>query len=187
MIGEWDPSLLEAYDCFYENLTLKKRTLSGKNRELIWAALQVAADEEHGHIHMKRAKKLGLGESILSDSIALAAAAESHRALWFGLTHWSEWISEESSVKKYLKICDTARGEIEPNIAEIILVVCHAARRSYSPMRIHLSRAFNLGTNQAELAEALSYMLLPCGGPTLIDAVQVWEEESKAGNCPKPY
>tara|TARA_Y100000817_G_C16783290_1_gene511545 strand:+ start:147 stop:806 length:660 start_codon:yes stop_codon:yes gene_type:complete len=187
MIGEWDPKLLDAYDNFYENLTLNDRTLSKKNRELVWAALQVAADEEHGHIHMKRAKKIGLSEKILTNAIALAGAAESHRALWFGFTHWSEWIPNEFSKTCYLNICESARGEIEPKIAEIILIVCHAARRSYGPMRLHLGRAFKLGTNQAELAEALSYMLLPCGGPTLIDAVKIWEEEGFKNNCPSPY
>ena len=64
MIGEWDPKLLESYDSFYENLTLEERTLTLKNRELVWAALQVAADEEHGHIHMKRAKKVFENEGI---------------------------------------------------------------------------------------------------------------------------
>ena len=64
MIGEWDPKLLESYDSFYENLTLEERTLTLKNRELVWAALQVAADEEHGHIHMKRAKKVFESEGI---------------------------------------------------------------------------------------------------------------------------
>ena len=187
MIGEWDPKLLDAYDNFYANLTLEERTLSLKNRELIWAALQVAADEEHGHIHMKRAKKIGLNSEILTNAIALAGAAESHRALWFGFTHWGEWIPDEYSKKCYLDICENARGDIEQKIAEIILIVCHAARRSYGPMRLHLSRSFKKGASQAELAEALSYMLLPCGGPTLIDAVQIWEEEGSKKNCPPPY
>ena len=187
MIGEWDPNLLEAYDNFYENLTLKQRTLTPQQRELVWAALQVAADEKHGHIHMRRAIKAGLNESILCDAIALAGAAEAHRALWFGSDHWNEWISIDYSSKKYLDICDKARGSIEPALAEIILVVCHGARRSYKPMRIHLKRAFESGAKQAELAEALSYMLLPCGGPTLIDAVEIWEQEGNSGNCPPPY
>ena len=187
MIGEWDPKLLESYDSFYENLTLEERTLTLKNRELVWAALQVAADEEHGHIHMKRAKKIGLSSEILTNAIALAGAAESHRALWFGFTHWGEWIPDDYSKKCYLDICENARGDIEPKIAEIILTVCHAARRSYGPMRIHLQRTFENEASQAELAEALSYMLLPCGGPTLIDAVKIWEEEGLKNNCPSPY
>ena len=187
MIGSSDPGLLAAYDNFYENLTLSPRAFTPQQRELVWAALQVAADEEHGHIHMRRAIKAGLDEGILTDSIALAGAAEAHRALWFGAHHWSEWISVETATDRYLKMCDAARGQVEPALAEIILAICHGARRTYHAMRIHLKRAFEAGATVAQMSEGLSYMLLPCGGPTLIDAVEIWEQEAAAGNCPSPY
>ncbi len=187
MIGSSDPDLLAAYDNYYEHLTLSPRAFTPQQRELVWAALQVAADEEHGHIHMRRAIKAGLGEGILADAIALAGAAEAHRALWFGSYHWNEWISVDASTQRYLNICEAARGEIDPALAEIILIVCHAARRTYDAMRIHLRRAFEAGATVPQLSEALSYMLLPCGGPTLIDGVEIWQKEAEAGNCPSPY
>jgi len=166
MIGSSDPDLLAAYDNFYENLTLSPRAFTPQQRELVWAALQVAADEEHGHIHMRRAIKAGLGEGILTDSIALAGAAEAHRALWFGSHHWNEWISVETATDRYLKMCEAARGDIEPALAEMILAICHGARRTYDAMRIHLKRAFEAGATVPQMSEGLSYMLLPCGGPT---------------------
>ncbi len=187
MIGASDPALLAAYDNFYENLTLTPRTLTPQQRELVWAALQVAADEEHGHIHMRRAVKVGLSEGVLADSIALAGAAESYRALRFASHHWGEWISEGVTETRYLKLAEAARGEVDAGLAEIILIVCHGARRSYEAMRIHLRRAFPAGATVPQLSEALSYMLLPCGGPTLIDAVETWEQAAKAGDCPAPY
>ena len=187
MIGSSDPQLLAAYDNFYENLTLTERTFSPQQKELVWAALQVAADEEHGHIHMRRAVKAGLSEGILADSIALAGAAESFRALRFASFHWGEWISGGAAEERYLNLTEAARGEVDPGLAEIILIVCHGARRSYEAMRIHLRRAFPAGATVPQLSEALSYMLLPCGGPTLIDAVEVWEQAAKAGECPAPY
>lgn len=187
MIGASDPALLAAYDNFYENLTLTPRTLTPQQKELVWAALQVAADEEHGHIHMRRAVKAGLSEDILADSIALAGAAESFRALRFASFHWGEWISEGAVEARYLKLAEAARGEIDPGLAEIILIVCHGARRGYEAMRIHLRRAFPAGATVPQLSEAMSYMLLPCGGPTLIDAVEIWEQAAKAGDCPAPY
>ena len=141
MIGASHPALLAAYDNFYENLTLTPRTLTPQQKELVWAALQVAADEEHGHIHMRRAVKAGLSEGILADSIALAGAAESFRALRFSSFHWGEWISEGVAEARYLKLTEAARGEIDPGLAEIILIVCHGARRTYEAMRIHLRRA----------------------------------------------
>ncbi|MSO65845.1 MAG: hypothetical protein EXQ85_08640 [Alphaproteobacteria bacterium] len=187
MIGSADPELLVAYDNFYENLTLKPRAFTAQQRELVWAALQVAADEEHGHIHMRRAVKAGLTLGIIADAVALAGAAEAHRALWFGYHHWNEWVSTDAATERYLKICEAARGEIEPALAEIVLATCHGARRTYDAMRIHLRRAFPAGATVRQMAEALSYMLLPCGGPTLIDAVEIWEQEAKGGRCPSPY
>ena len=53
MLGTHDPALLEAYDGFYEALTLDRRSLSDREREVVWAALLVAGREEYGDIHMR--------------------------------------------------------------------------------------------------------------------------------------
>ena len=66
-------------------------------------------------------------------------------------------------------------------------VAAEAMGIDYEAMRIHLRRAFPAGATVPQLSEAMSYMLLPCGGPTLIDAVEVWEQAAKAGDCPAPY
>ena len=42
MLGTHDPALLEAYDGFYEALTLHRRSLSDRERVVVWAALLVA-------------------------------------------------------------------------------------------------------------------------------------------------
>jgi alkylhydroperoxidase/carboxymuconolactone decarboxylase family protein YurZ len=187
MLAADNPELLAAYDAFYENLTLKPRVLSAIERELVWAALQVAAREAHGHIHMRRAEKLGLRSPELSDSLAIAGVVESWPALRFGPEHWSEWIKAPDIEARYLRLFETSRGAVSPAHAEVIAAVCHAARRTHDGMKLHLARAFPAGASIQQMAEALSYMLLPCGGPALIDAVAAWEEAAKAGYCPRPY
>lgn len=187
MLAADDPELLAAYDGFYERLTLNPRVLTMQQRELVWAALQVAAREAHGQIHMRRAYKVGLGSPELSDSLAIAGVVEAWPAMQFGPTHWGEWIAAPDITERYIRTFETARGAIEPAHAETIAAVCHAARRTHDGMKLHLARAFAAGASVPAMAEALSYMLLPCGGPALIDAVAAWEEASAAGDCPPPY
>src|SRR5258705_8228391 len=76
MLAADDPALLAAYDAFYERLTLRPRVLTPQERELVWAALQVAAREAHGHIHMRRALAAGRAPPALSDSLPLPGARE---------------------------------------------------------------------------------------------------------------
>jgi alkylhydroperoxidase/carboxymuconolactone decarboxylase family protein YurZ len=187
MLAADDPALLAAYDAFYERLTLRPRVFTPQERELVWAALQVAAREAHGHIHMRRAVAAGLDSPRLSDSLAIAGAVEAWPALRFGPTHWGEWIKSPDIEARYVRVFEAARGAIAPAHAEIIAAVCHAARRTHDGMQLHLARAFKAGAAVPQMAEALSYMLLPCGGPALIDAVAAWDDAAKAGACPPPY
>jgi alkylhydroperoxidase/carboxymuconolactone decarboxylase family protein YurZ len=186
MLGTHDPALLEAYDAFYQAFTLDARSLTEPEREIVWAALLVAGREEYGDIHMRRALAVGLSKSELQDAVALAAAAESLPAASFA-ARWAEWTPEEALVTRYLRLTETARGAIAPYLAEIALVVCHAARRSAAGMRIHLPRAFAAGASAAQIAEGVSYVILPCGGPVLTEACAVWAKAADDGICPAPW
>jgi alkylhydroperoxidase/carboxymuconolactone decarboxylase family protein YurZ len=187
MLAATDPELLAAYDAYYERLTLRPRALAPRQRELVWTALQLAAREAHGSIHLRRADQARIAHGRLADAAALAAAAESLAALDFAAAHWGRWIPSKPAVRRYLRLTEAARGGIDRPMAEIILVVSHAARRCDHGMRLHLARAFKAGVSVPQIAEGLSYMLLPCGGPALIDAVQCWADAAAAGLCPPPY
>jgi alkylhydroperoxidase/carboxymuconolactone decarboxylase family protein YurZ len=187
MLGTHDPALLEAYDGFYEALTLDRRSLSDREREVVWAALLVAGREEYGDIHMRRGMEVGLSKPELQDAVALGAVAESLPAAAFAARFWAEWTPEDAMVTRYLRLAEAARGEIPPYLAEIALVVCHAARKSPLGMRIHLPRAFAAGARAEQIAEGVSYVILPCGGPTLVEACAAWAAAAADGLCPGPY
>ena len=187
MLAHTDPHLLSAYDKFYENLTLVPRALSPQQRELVWAGLLTSTREKEGKLHMRRAVEVGLGGESLCCAVSLAGVAESLEAIRFGYHHWGEWIPQSPAEQRYRQLVEAARGDIDPDIAELILIVCHAAQRREFGMRLHLGRAFSSGVTVAQLSEGLSYILLPCGGPTLIEAVNVWELASEAGECPSPF
>lgn len=187
MLGTHDPLLLEAYDAYYKALTLDERALTDREREVVWAALLVSGREEYGDIHMRRGIQVGLSKAELQDAVALAGIAEAFPAMGFASRHWAEWIPEPETVARYLRAAEAVRGAIPAYLAEMTLVVCHAARRTHAGMRIHLPRAFQAGASAAKIAEGVSYVILPCGGPTLVEACDAWDKAAAAGLCPSPY
>ena len=187
MLANDDPELLGAYDALYERLTLVPRVLTPKERELVWVGLLAAIREDNGHIHMERGVTSGLALDELGDAIALAGAAAAYAPLAFAINAWAEWAPAEATTARYLALAEAARGTVPRSTAEIILSVCHAAQRRKDAERLHVVRAFEEGVSVGQMAEAMSYLLLPCGGPTLIDAVQTWADAAEGGFCPSPY
>ncbi len=187
MLAATDPELLAAYDAYYERLTLRPRALTAHERETVWAALQAAAREWHGSIHLKRAVKAGMNQDQIVRSLAIAACVESWEVLGFAAKHWAEWSPADKTVAAYLRLFEAAARDVEPAIAEITAAVCHAARRTHDGMALHLERAFKAGATVPKVSEALSFMLLPCGGPALIDAVSAWESAAKSRGFSSPY
>jgi alkylhydroperoxidase/carboxymuconolactone decarboxylase family protein YurZ len=182
------PALLAAYDAYYQELTLRPRALSDKAKETVWIALQAATREGHGVIHLKRAEAAGLMPDEIADALAIAAAAETWPVLEFGDVHWRQWTPLESAIPRYLRMFEASRGAIPVATAEITALTCHAARRTHAAMKQHLPRAFAAGATPAMVAEALSFLLLPAGGPCLIDAVQAWADAAAEDPAlPAPY
>ena len=187
VLAEYEPDLLESFNAFYHHLTLNPRDFTLQERELVWTALVTATREEVGRIHLQRGIDAGLTPEDLSDAIALAAAGEAYSAIEFATNHWQDWMSRKNAAEHYGAIIASARGGIDAGLAEIILVVCFAARHVPDGLRFHLRRAFERGATEGQIAEGLSYLIMPCGANTLIEAVDVWREAAEAGECPPPF
>lgn len=181
------PDLLAAYDAFYEQLTLVPRVLTPADRETIWAALLAAVREVHGFIHMKRALAAGLTRDDIARAVMLAGVTESFTVADFSGREWSAWTLPSDLETRYLSVFDAARGSLPARIAHLSAAVAMGARRDRGGTVIHLREAFAAGATPAEATEGLSYMLIPCGGNTLIEAVAFWEEAASAGILPPPY
>ena len=187
VLAEYSPELLTSFDAFYTRLTLNRRDLTLRERELVWTALVTAAREEVGRIHLQRGAEAGLTRDEIGDAIALAAAGEAFRGMEFAASAWPEWMSRAGAMERYGAVIASARGGLEARVAEIMLVVCFAARHVSDGLRFHLRRAFEQGATEGQVAEGLSYLIMPCGANTLIDAVDVWRRAADAGECPPPY
>jgi len=181
------PDLLETYDAFYTQFTLTGRALTPVQKETVWIALIAATRARVGTIHLARAVKAGMGKDAIADAVALAAACESLDALAFAENAFPAWLSEQKIARRYLRAFDAARGRTRPVVAEIAALVAHAGQRRPAGMAIHLVRAFKRGAKRAQVAEALSFVLLHCGGPTMVDAMECWLKVSKRGRIPAPF
>lgn len=187
MLAASDPQLLANYDALYTRLTLDQRVLTPVERETVWIALIAATREKAAGFHLDRATKAGMSHDSISDAVALAAACESLEALEFAQNAFTQWVPPSRAMQRYLRIFDASRGHIPPDTAEIAAVVCHASARNCAGMRVHLVRAFEHGATREQIAEGLSYVLLHCGGPTMIDAVNCWEKAALALKIPTPF
>lgn len=181
------PQLLVDYDAFYEQLTLKPRVLTPYQKETVWAALLAAAREAHGFIHMQRAVAAGLGEADMVRAVAIAATTEAFATMRFAGDHWSAWTMPQALEAAYLAMFESVCGDLDAMLAHLAALVCHAARREEAGTKLHLAHAFAAGASPAQVCEGLSYMLIPCGGNTLIEAVRYWEEAARDGAVPAPY
>ncbi len=181
------PELLKSYDAFYESLTLVPRLLTPAERETVWAGLLAAAREVHGFIHMKRAIKAGLTHGDIVRAVAIAAITDGFATMQFSAQNWAAWTLPDDLERAYLDAFAQVSAGLDAKLAHLTALVCHAARRHQAGMTLHLRLAFDASATPAEVCEGLSYLLLPCGGNTLIEAVSFWEEAAKAGLVPAPY
>ena len=187
LLWDLDPELLATYDAFYTRLTLTARVLSPVEKETVWIALIAATRAKVGTIHLKRAVKAGMSPDAIADAFAIAAACESLDAAGFAANAFPQWVSERRSTKRYLRVFDAARGRTRPLVAEIAALVAHAGQRRSAGMKIHLLRAFRRGAKRAQVAEALSFALLHCGGPTMLAAMDCWIASAKLQQVPAPF
>jgi alkylhydroperoxidase/carboxymuconolactone decarboxylase family protein YurZ len=188
LLNEVSPELLAAYDAFYTQFTLTGRSLSAVEKETVWIALVAATRAgPSGRIHLERAKKAGMSKDAIADALALAAACESWDAFRFSLSGYPDWTDEPRLVKRYLRAFDTARGRTRPVLADIAATVAHAGRRCAGGMQIHMKRAFERGAQRRQMAEALLFALLHCGGPTMVWAMECWLKMVKEHGVPRPY
>lgn len=187
MFAAGSAGLLERYDAFYEALTLAPRVLTPLERETVWASLLAAAREVHGFIHMERARRAGLDEAARARAVAIAAACEAHTVIAFAGGHWADWTGGPALRERYLALFDAARGETPAGLAHLAAVAAMGARRDAAGQGLHLELAFAAGITREQVAEALSYLMIPCGGNVLIDAVDAWMAAAAEGRAPPPF
>ena len=187
MFGAMDPFLLKSWNEFYKNLILKVRDLDLISKELILLCLLTYTKEANGRIHISRAKEAGVTEMQMTSAISLAGAFSAFNSYDFLSENWSKDLRLTKVLESYLRGVEQSRGELDHKLCEIMGIACHASKRSFKGMQLHLKRAFLQKAKVSEVSEALSYLIMVSSVPTLTDAVLEWSEMADKGLCPPPF
>ncbi len=182
-----DPFLLKSWNEFYKNLILKVRDLDLISKELILLCLLTYTKEANGRIHISRAKEAGVTEMQMTSAISLAGAFSAFNSYDFLSENWSKELRLTKVLESYLRGVEQSRGELDHKLCEIMGIACHASKRSFKGMQLHLKRAFLQKAKVSEVSEALSYLIMVSSVPTLTDAVLEWSEMADKGLCPPPF
>jgi len=173
-----DPDLLEAYDRFYDRLTLRKNHLDLKTRELVWLGILMGVLEEAGTIHFKRARQAGVTDDDISAVVKLTQVARGFDVLPFIEKKWGQDLPGISPMNIYEDLIDavTAKMAFKKNTVELIFIGIYSALRNKPALRFHLKRAKTSDLSDEEIAEAMSYIFIPRGGNALIEASEIFIE-----------
>ncbi len=162
VLGRLGPAVLDAYGDLYRTCSLSQRFLDQRQRELVLVGLLTACQGATGSQHLTRARAAGVRKQELAAAVTLAGVADAWPALAFAVQHWQSFL--DSDVERlYLALVEAGRRPIEPELADLILLVAHGAHRRDAPFVYHLQRAIEAGLPETHLAEAVSYLLLPLG------------------------
>jgi alkylhydroperoxidase/carboxymuconolactone decarboxylase family protein YurZ len=157
------------------------------SKELILLCLLTYTQEANGRIHISRAKEAGVTETQMTSAISLAGAFSAFNSYNFLSENWSKEVRITKVLDSYLRGVEQSRGELDHKLCEIMGIACHASKRSFKGMQLHLKRAFSLKAKVSEVSEALSYLIMVSSVPTLTDAVLEWSEMANKGLCPPPF
>jgi alkylhydroperoxidase/carboxymuconolactone decarboxylase family protein YurZ len=188
LLNEISPALLAAYDDFYTQFTLTGRALSPVEKETIWMALIAATRAKpSGRIHVVRARKAGMSRRAIADAVAIGAHCDSLDTAVFAGEAFGKFMPKSGAIEGYLRGFEASRGRVRPWLAHAAAAVAQAGRRCGPGVRLHLARAFKKGARREQIAEGMCYVLMHCGGPAMLDALDNWIKAAKTGRMPAPY
>ncbi|MCL6648204.1 MAG: carboxymuconolactone decarboxylase family protein [Chloroflexi bacterium] len=182
--GRLEPEFLQEYADLYRAFTLRPRFLTPRQRELVWTGLLTAIHEHVGSLHLERAVAAGVTAEELAAAVTLAGVADAWPSLAFGAQRWQQFIHAEVA-QLYGALLEGGRGPIEPGTATLIVLVVQGARRREEPFVHHLRQLLDAGVPEIQIAEALSYLLLPVGANTLLWATDLWLQALRDGRLPE--
>jgi len=177
-----EPELLEAYGELYRTVTLRRRVLEESEREFLWVALLTSIAELVGSIHINRGVEAGLTCEQLEAAIRLAGIAEVYECLAFPSRHWASRLPKYNPLAQYDELARFAAGGISEELVQLTLLTVQAAHRREEPFLHHLQCCYGLAVPEAQIAEALSYVLQPIGANGLLWATDLWLDALQSGD-----
>ncbi len=185
------PALLAAYDATYTELTLKPRSMTQREKEIVWLVILISTREEIATHHIDRLLQGGGTLKDLQAALDLAAWAEGAHAHRFVGDHWAAHLDGYDAIASYRSGLDALlqRHAVAPWIAEVGLAAAHQCHRRWDWCAAHIRGAYRMGAQEDALAEGLSLAMFPGGVPNFVDACDLWRRLIIAGelDASPPY
>jgi 4-carboxymuconolactone decarboxylase len=187
LLAAHDPALLRRYDDWYDALTLAPRALGAADREIVWVALVAVTERTVGALHLKRGREAGLSDEAIRSAIALASLAAGYRIFVQAAEGWPDFAPAETLDARHLALFETARADLPRGPACLAMATAMAGLENWPGFSLYLRHAFDAGVTVTESAEAMSFLIHHCGGPTLVAASEAWFRLAEAGSVPSPF
>lgn len=174
LLAVTSPHLLQAYDQLYTGIALDHKTLSVRDRELVWLAVLIATDEALATHHIPRFLEGGGRMEEFNAVLQLTASVKGVTAFRFVRDHWSAHVSELDLAQSYRDALERAGQPLSPRDVWMCACAVHAALAHFDWLREALVAAYARGVDELDLAEALSIMMFPGSVPHYVEAAKVW-------------
>lgn len=182
LLAVTSPTLLQAYDQLYTALALEHKSLSVRDRELVWLAVLIATDEALATHHIARFLDGGGEMAQFKAVMQLCASLKGVSAYGFVQTHWRGHVPTLDVVQAYREACERAGQPLSPRDVWLCACSVHAALGHFDWLHHALVAAYSHGIDELDLAEALAIMMFPGSVPYYVEAAKVWMHAIRGGH-----
>lgn len=168
-----EPKFLERYADLYRAFTLDERYLSPRERELVWVGILVADSERVGTLHLERALAAGITEEEISDAVAAAAVAHGQPAMAFVGDAWNHVVNFPLW-ERYDALLHASAPQLSSREVHLLALATQGALKNDAAFLHHLRALYKAGVAEHDIAETVSYLLLPKGANTMLWATDQW-------------
>lgn len=168
------PSLLEAYDQLYSNLTLVPRHLSKHEHEFVWMAVLVAMHEALGTHHIPRYLEAGGTLDEFGVIVSITALAKGSDAFHFVDQHWMPHLAGFQPEQSYTSAFEQLCQSVPKGRAHMAAAAVHMCTGNWNGLSWQIKAAYQDGVDEVGLAEALSLAMFPGSVPNFVEAAEVW-------------
>lgn len=177
------PDLQDAYFGMYAALTQTDRHLTPFERETVWLAILIAAEEGIGTHHVELFFKAGGTQAQAEHLTRLCALAMGSEAFAFIDKHWTGPFPGLAGHEAYLAAFDGLLDD-----AKLPGALCHLAMAALQAtlgrawaLEAHIKALYRSGGSEDALVEALSLIMWPVGVNHFLDACSVWSSMMASG------
>ena len=178
------PDFQDAAAVFYKAVTLTDRHLTPAEREFLWLAILVPA-EEHGGTHQVHLfRETGGTDAQAEICWRLVGFARGAGSYAFLADHWQPYFPGVPAIESYQRaalplIADCP--EVDEGLARLALIAVQTARSDLWALGAEIEAGYRANVPEGKMAEAMSLVVWPCGMNRLIEGAGVWLDLIQSG------